>query len=90
MKEETTMYWQVHWMNYEDPESGSFSPVMPYEGIHTCKDYPEALGLFIMNLTDSNVARVWVTVHRTDDDSKGTIMHASSMSWNDRIIIEEE
>lgn len=86
------MFWQVHWNVYMPVNSVEDwnEQIDDNENIAICNDYETAFGRFTMVTCDGDVARCWVTVHKSKDDSKGNVMLAYSNRWQDEIIVNFE
>ena len=85
-------FWQVHW-NVYTPVDGMEDwdgQIDDEENITVYNDYKTAFDRFITATCDSDVARCWVTVHKNEDDSEGSVMLAYTNRWEDEIIVNFE
>lgn len=84
------MYWIVHWNNYMpvDEVEDWRGQLDDNEQSVQLDDYYSAFGRFINVVSNSDVGRCWVTVHKGEEDKEGNVMFAYSNRWEDTINIE--
>lgn len=79
------MFWKIHWQCVEVDYDGCLGGLLPDVYECRCKTWNAAMGEFIAHINMEEVARVWWTVHKDENDDKGSVMCGYTCQWGEGV-----